>query len=199
MLVQTLRTRRPTLTDLLPRTFLVQLAIVFGYAGLIGIFAQISIPLPFTPVPLTGQTFAVLLGGAALGWRRAAAGGLIYLALGVIGLPWFAGGSGGVAILTAPTFGYLVGFAFAGTLVGWLAAHGLDRSPITTALTMAAGTIAIYAFGVSVLAFDLHLSLTRAVALGVTPFLIGDLIKLILAAGLLPGTWFILRLTGEHR
>ena len=103
------RLRAPVLSDLIPGDRVRDLLVVLGFAAAIGIFAQISIRLPFTPVPITGQTFAVLLGGMAVGTRRALAGTILYLALGLLGIPWFAAGSGGIAVATAPSFGYVVG------------------------------------------------------------------------------------------
>lgn len=183
--------RRQTLADLLPASLVTDLALIAGFAVLIGVFAQFTIPLPFTPVPVSGQTFAVLLGAAALGTRRATLGSLLYLGLGLVGLPWFAGGSGGLHIAVDPTFGYLVGFIAASAMVGALAERGLDRSPWTMALVMVAGNLVIYAFGVSVLALSLHVGAAKALALGMVPFLPGDAIKLVLAVILLPGAWYL--------
>ncbi len=190
MITQTLERRRPTLADLLPHTLVGEMVLPVLFAGFIGLFAQIAVHLPFTPVPMTGQTFAVLLGGAALGWRRSATGGLLYLAAGMIGVPWFAGGAGGFAILNSPSFGYLIGFILAASLVGWLASKGLDRGPLRTVFTMVIGNIVIYGLGALVLGMTLHVGFSRSIALGVTPFLLGDAIKLILAAVLLPGAWY---------
>lgn len=183
--------RRQTLADLLPASLVTDLTLIAGFAVLIGVFAQVTIPLPFTPVPISGQTFAVLLGAAALGTRRATLGSLLYLGLGLVGLPWFAGGSGGLHIAVDPTFGYLVGFIAASALVGTLAERGLDRSPWTMALVMVAGNVVIYAFGVGVLALSLHVGAVKALALGMVPFLPGDAIKLVLAVILLPGAWYL--------
>lgn len=190
MIARTLEKRRPTLADLIPQTLAAELALPVLFAGFIGLFAQIAVRLPFTPVPLTGQTFAVLLGGAALGWRRSATGSLLYLVAGMIGVPWFAGGTGGFSIINSPSFGYLIGFIVAGSLVGWLASRGLDRGPLRTAGVMVVGNIVIYGFGAFVLAISLHLGFSSTMALGVTPFLIGDFLKLVLAAILLPGAWY---------
>ena len=165
---------------------------VLGFAALVGLFAQISIKLPFTPVPITGQTFAVLLGGMAVGTWRAVAGMLLYLIAGLAGIPWFASGAGGLAVATSPTFGYIVGFVVAALAMGKLAALGLDRRPQTLLAAMVAGNGLIYLCGAGWLALALHLGAGRAVALGVTPFLLGDAIKAALAMVLLPGTWRLL-------
>ncbi|MGC9155197.1 MAG: biotin transporter BioY [Ferrimicrobium sp.] len=183
--------RQRSLSDLLPESLLTDLALIGVFAITIGIFAQISIPLPFTPVPITGQTFAVLIGSAALGLRRGTLGSLLYVGLGLVGVPWFAGATGGLKIAVDPTFGYLLGFIAAGAVVGYLAEKGLDRKFGRTVLLMAIGNVIIYSFGMGFLMLDLHLSIGRGLALGVTPFLLGDLIKLLLATGLLPGAWYL--------
>jgi biotin transport system substrate-specific component len=183
--------KRQSLTDLLPESLVTDLVLIGVFAIAIGIFAQVSIPLPFTPVPITGQTFAVLLGSAALGLRRGTLGSLLYVGLGLVGVPWFAGATGGLKIATAPTFGYLIGFIAASALVGYLAETGLDRKIGRTTLLMIVGNVIIYGFGMAFLMINLHVGLSRGLALGVTPFLLGDLIKLLLAAGLLPGAWYV--------
>lgn len=123
------RGRRLVLADLIPRskgTRLREAALVLGGAGLTGLAAQISVPVHGSPVPVTGQTFGVLLVGAALGARRGAASMALYLVAGFVGVPWFAGGTAGSIHLS--TLGYLVGFILAGALVGALAERGADRS-----------------------------------------------------------------------
>lgn len=184
-----IRASRLVLADLLPgrAAWVRSLAPVLGGALLTGLAAQVSIPVPGSPVPVTGQTFAVLLVGAALGTRRAAASMALYLAAGFAGVPWFAGGATGS--IHAPTLGYLIGFLLAGAFVGRCAELGADRSPWKTALTMAAGNLVIYAIGVTYLAVSLHVSARTAVSLGLTPFLLGDALKIALASGLLPGAW----------
>jgi biotin transport system substrate-specific component len=190
------RGERLVLADLLPPlkgTRLREAALVLGGAGLTGLAAQISLPVHGSPVPVTGQTFGVLLVGAALGARRGAASMALYLLAGFVGVPWFAGGSTGSIHLA--TLGYLVGFILAGALVGALAERGADRSPWRTALTMVLGNLVIYACGVPYLALSAHLSAASALHYGLTVFLLGDALKVLLAAGLLPGAW---RLAG-HR
>lgn len=149
--------------------------------------AQVAIPLPFSPVPLTGQTFGVLLTGALLGPRLGALAMLLYLVEGGVGLPFFAGGAGGVARLIGPTGGYLVSYPLAAALVGWLATRGWDRRPLTLFFAMLLGSLIIFAFGASWLAHFVGAS--RVLLLGVFPFVPGDLVKALLAAGLLPLGW----------
>ncbi len=160
--------------------------LVVGGAGFVGALAQISIPLHFTPVPITGQTLGVLLAGTALGWRRAAASMALYAIAGVAGVPWFAGHASGYV---GATFGYIVGFFFAGAACGYLAGRGADRSVLRALPAMLVAEIIIYAFGLTWLALDLHLSASATLADGFTPFLAGDAIKAVIAAGLLPAAW----------
>jgi biotin transport system substrate-specific component len=188
--------RRPlVLGDLLSGTLARDVALVVAGAVFVGLSAQVSFPIPGTPVPVTGQTFAVLLAGAALGWRRALPSMALYLAAGAAGVPWFAGASSG---WSAPSFGYVIGFVLAGSVVGALAARGGDRTPARTVLTMTLGTLLIYAVGVPYLMADLGVGLGKAVDLGVQPFLLGDALKVLLAAGLLPGAWLLLRRTDRR-
>jgi biotin transport system substrate-specific component len=181
-----------TLADVVPGGLVRSIALVIGGAIFVGLTAQVSIPLPFTPVPLTLQTFSVLLVGAALGSVRGAASMALYLLAGVAGVPWFAQQGSGWAFVS---FGYVLGFVASAWLVGWLAERGADRRVVPTIGMMALGNLVIYAFGVAglmVLVPSLTgkpMSLGTALTLGVLPFLIGDAIKILLAAGLLPGTW----------
>ncbi|MFH1524309.1 MAG: biotin transporter BioY [Chloroflexota bacterium] len=164
--------------------------ILFG-SLFVAALAQVRIPLPFTPVPLTGQTFAVLLVGAALGSRRGVASLGLYTLLGLVGLPVFAGGSGGTAHLFGPTGGYLLGFIAAAWVVGQLAERGLERSVRTSILPFLAGTAIIYLFGISWLA--VYLGFQKALTAGLVPFLVGDFIKLIGAALTLPAAWKLVK------
>lgn len=161
--------------------------IVLG-ALFVAALAQVKIPLPFTPVPLTGQTFAVLLVGATLGSKRGAASMALYIALGALGLPVFAGGASGIAYLSGATLGYLVGFVLAAYIIGLLAERGLERSVRTSLIPFMLGTLIIYICGALWLAVILG-SLGKAIASGVLPFLIGDAIKLIAASIVLPAAW----------
>ncbi len=160
--------------------------LVAGAAGFVGLLAQISIHLSFTPVPITGQTLGVLLAGTALGWRRAAASMGLYAIAGVAGVPWFAGHTSGYA---SASFGYIVGFFFAAVACGYLAERGADRSVLKSVPAMLVGEVLIYAFGCAWLALDLHLGAPATLRDGFTPFVIGDAIKAALAAGLLPVAW----------
>ncbi|GAA3823006.1 biotin transporter BioY [Sphaerisporangium flaviroseum] len=179
--------RPAVLSDLIPGRLVRDIALVVAAAGLTGLAAQVSIPLPGTPVPLTLQTFAVLLAGATLGLPRAFLGMALYLAIGQLGVPWFAP-SGGNA-----TLGYVVGFVLAASVVGALASRGGDRTPIRTLATMTLGTLLIYAVGVPWLMLATGMNLPAAFAAGVVPFLIGDGLKVLAAAGLLPAAWKLTR------
>ncbi len=166
-------------------------ALVLGGSLFVAALAQVRIPLPFTPVPLTGQTLAVLVVGAALGARRGSASLLLYLLMGLAGLPVFHGGTSGVAVVLGPTGGYLIGFVVSAYLVGALAARGLDRRVPTALLAFLAGEVVIYLFGVSWL--SVFLGWKGAIIGGLLPFLVGDGLKMIAAALLLPAAWKIAR------
>ncbi|WP_144378830.1 biotin transporter BioY [Mesorhizobium amorphae] len=177
-------------------TSLLQKAAVV-FAGSLLLWASAKVQLPFYPVPLTMQTFAVLAIGAALGWRLGLATVLLYLAEGAAGLPVFAGTPEkgiGLAYMMGPTGGYLLGYLPAAALCGWLAERGWDRSVALTALAMLAGTVTIYLPGLlwlgAVVGWD-----KPVLAWGLTPFLLGDLLKLSLASAALPLVW---RLVGRN-
>ncbi len=178
------------LADAFPRSAVRNLVLVVAGAAFVGLSAQVSIPLPFTPVPLTGQTFAVLLTAASLGMWRGVASMALYAVAGLAGVPWFADGSsafkGGVLVVS---FGYVLGFIAAAALVGWLAERGATRTAPRTAGLMILGNVVIYAIGATWLAAALDVSLAKAFDLGVQPFLIGDALKVALAAGLFPLAW----------
>ena len=178
-----------TLADLLPRTRARTVALVVGFALLTAAAAQITIPLPWTPVPLTGTTFAVLLAGAALGWRAGAASQILYNALALAGLPFYQDGQSGWTYATGATGGYLVGFVVAAAVVGFLAERGQDRTLATSVPAMLAGTAVIYVFGVLWLGHVLEASAVTALELGMLPFVIGDSVKLAIAGALLPAAW----------
>ncbi len=182
-------------TPLVSRVKVAAAGLVVGFALLTALMAQIEIPLWFTPVPITGQTFAVLLAGAALGMRLGAASQLLYVALGAVGLPFYSGGGGGWEIATGATGGYLVGFVIAAAVVGALAERKHDRSVLTAVPAFLTGTVIIYLFGVVWLAQFLDVGATEAMELGLVPFVIGDLIKATVAALLLPTAW---RLVGRR-
>ncbi|MFF1682450.1 biotin transporter BioY [Streptomyces sp. NPDC058256] len=174
------------LADLLPASRVRDTALVLGGAALTGLAAQISLPVPGSPVPVTGQTFAALLVGTALGTRRGFLSLAVYALVGMAGVPWFAGGGSGTA---APSFGYILGMLLAATVVGALARRGADRSVLRTAGTMLLGEAIIYAIGVPYLALATGMSASAAIAAGLTPFLIGDALKAALAMGVLPTAW----------
>ncbi len=171
-------------------------ALVLGGSLLIALSAQVAIPLPFSPVPVTGQTLAVLLVGALLGSRRGALAVVAYIAQGLAGLPVFAGGAAGLARLFGPTGGYLVGFVAAAFLVGLLAERGWDRRFGTTVAAMTLGNVVIYAVGATWLAVFVG-GLPQAWSMGVLPFLPGDAVKIVLAAVVLPGGWKLLGMRGH--
>ncbi len=174
------------LADYAARTTIAQIALVLGGAAFVGIAAQIAIPLPFTPVPLTLQTFAVLLVGAALGSVRGVLSMGLYALMGVVGVPWFAQGSSG---FSSASFGYILGFIVAAFIVGRLAERGASTTALRSAGLMVMGNIAIYTVGVIWLKFAISVDWATALSLGVIPFLIGDALKIALAAGLLPLSW----------
>jgi biotin transport system substrate-specific component len=184
---------RPVLADLLPRAAVRDVALVIGAALLTALAAQVAIPLPFTPVPLTGSTFAVLLTAAALGPARGLAGQALYLLLGLVGLPFYAGGESGIEYAIGATGGYRVGFLVAAVVVGWCARRGLDRKPHGTLFAFVLGSLTIYAFGASWLSVVADFGLGEALLRGVVPFLVGDALKAVLAAALLPAAWRLAR------
>jgi biotin transport system substrate-specific component len=183
--------QRGSLADLLPETLALDAALVVGAACFVGLLAQFSIHLGFTPVPITGQTMGVLLAGSALGWRRGGIAMALYVLAGLVGIPWYAQHAHGWSVLSGASGGYLVGFILAGLLCGWLADRGNDRKIMSSAGSMVVGNIVIYICGAAWLAHSLHLTIAQTMAEGVTPFYIGDLIKLVLASMLLPGAWYL--------
>lgn len=180
--------RAAVLGDLASTSLAGSAALVTGGAALIGLLAQVVVKLPFTPVPVTGQTLGVLLVAAALGRRRGMASTGLYGLAGVAGVPWFAGGVGG---WSAVSFGYVIGFVAAAAVVGGLAERGWDRRPLRTLAAMAVADAAILTCGTVWLAGVLDLGGRRAVELGVLPFLAGDAVKIGIAAALLPGAWWL--------
>ncbi len=161
---------------------------------LIACSAQLIIPLPFTPVPLTGQTFGVLIIAALLGSRRGVLAVITYLLEGFAGLPFFAGGVGGAAILFGPNGGYLIGFIFSALVVGLLAERGWDRRFRSAFFMMCLGVLPVYGFGALWLAR--FTGAGHVFYLGILPFLPGGLIKISAATLLLPSGWKLLRKSG---
>jgi biotin transport system substrate-specific component len=181
-------------------TTLLRAAAVLAVTVLTAVAAQISVPLPFTPVPFTLQPMVVLLGGAALGARLGATSQALYLLLGVAGLPVFAASPilpQGAARLIGPTAGFLLSYPLAAFVAGWLAERRFDRQYLTSLAAMAAGLAIVFAGGLSWLAYGpTALGLSQAVATALVPFLAADLVKLCLAAGVLPTVW---RVIGRDR
>lgn len=170
------------------------LVAVFGATAFIAAMAQVSIPLPFTPVPLTGQTLAVLLTISALGAYRSLAATTIYLVAAVIGLPVLApqaDGShiSGTSVFSMASFGYVVGFIVASFAIGKLAERGMTKTFLKTTLLMIGANIIIYSLGLLNLKSVTGASWSEVISWGLTPFIIGDLIKILIAANLLPATW----------
>ncbi|MFI8851985.1 biotin transporter BioY [Streptomyces sp. 891-h] len=186
-------TPRPgaVLADLLPassaaRARVRDVALVVGGAALTGTAAQLSVPIPGSPVPVTGQTFAALLVGAGLGAARGFLALALYAVAGMAGVPWFADASAGAGM---PSLGYVFGMMLAAAAVGALARRGGDRGALRTAGTMAVGMAVTYAIGVPYLALATGMSAGEAVAAGLVPFLVGDAVKAALAMGALPAAW----------
>src|SRR5262245_43855467 len=175
----------------------IRVAAVLFVTVLTIVAAQVSIPLPFTPVPFTLQPMVVLLGGAALGARLGMSSQLLYLAIGLAGLPVFAASPTlpqGFARLLGPTGGYLMSYPIAAFVAGYLAERGFDRRYVTSVLAMAAGLAVIFAVGVAWIAWGVpHAGFSTAIATGLVPFVPADIVKIFLAATVLPAAWRFLR------
>jgi biotin transport system substrate-specific component len=180
---------RRVLADVLPGSLVRDVALVVGVAALTALAAQLRIPIPGLPVPVTGQTFAVLLGAAALGPVRGSLAQVLYVGLGLAGLPVFTGGASGWEAVAGASGGYLLGFVAASAVVGALARRGADRRVLSTVAAYAAGTAVIYAFGVPWLAAVAGMPLSAALTAGAVVFLPGDAIKAVVAGALLPAVW----------
>jgi biotin transport system substrate-specific component len=168
---------------------LTDVALVVAGAALVALAAQWEIKLWFTPVPITGQTCAVLLVGASLGWLRGGASLLLYFLVGLAGAPVYAGGEGGWEWVKGATGGYLVGFILAAALTGWLAQRRWDRRFSSAVAAMLTASVVIYALGLPWLAHVANLGVEDTLEAGLYPFVVGDLLKLYLAGALLPGAW----------
>lgn len=190
-----------------PRQALRAFLLMVAGSVLVALAAQVTVPL--WPVPITGQTFGVLVVGMALGPRLGAGAMALYLAEGLAGLPVFAGGAGGPQVLASPSFGYLVGFVPAAALVGWLAGRGWDRSFRRTAAAMLLGNAVVYVPGLLWLG-GFFVAVTEApwavdalalkvLMAGFVPFVVGDAAKLLLAAAAMPLAWRTLRGAGRGR
>lgn len=177
---------------------LVGLALIVFFANFIALSARLAIPLPFSPVDVTGETLVVLLAGLALGPRRGMASVLVFLAEGAAGLPVFQGATGGAPMLVGPTGGYLWGFVLAAGLVGFLAERGAARRTGTLLLALVAGNLLIYLVGAGWLSVLLPGGVVAGVTAGILPFLPGDAVKCLIAAGVLPSAVrFVERLNGH--
>lgn len=190
-LVDAIAVRIPARTESRPGSLL----LVVGGSLLVALSAQLVVYLPFTPVPITGQTLGVLLVGATLGARRGAAALALYLAEGAVGLPFFAGGMAGAAVLLGPTGGYLLAFPLAAFVTGRAADRGWDRRGLTTAAAMSLGAAVIFAGGLAWLSF--FVGWERVWVAGLVPFLPGALLKIIVASAALPLAWRLLGRRGE--
>ncbi|CAB4628614.1 unannotated protein [freshwater metagenome] len=185
-----LSTRTNLIDRVVPRSLITDIVLVLGGAALTAAAAQVAIPM--WPVPITGQTFAVLLVGAVLGASRGAISMVTYFFMGAAGLPVFTGAVSGVSF--GPTFGYLVGFIAAAAIVGWLAKLNWHRTVFGVVVSFLLGNAVIYLFGLPWLAFALSnlglaSDLPAVLSAGLIPFLIGDAIKMVLAAAALPAAW----------
>jgi biotin transport system substrate-specific component len=170
-------------------------ALVLGGALFTAACAQIQFPLPGSPVPFTGQTFAVLLVGASLGAARGAASMLLYLLMGLVGMPVYQDFTSGWTVITGATGGYIVGFLLAAAVVGFAARRGWDRSPVKALPVFALGLALIFAVGVPWLAAAADYSLATAIDKGLTPYLFGEVLKVAAATALLPAAWRLVRRT----
>jgi biotin transport system substrate-specific component len=191
---------RPVLADLVPTAVFRgartrDLALVSGAALLTALLAQVVVPVPGSPVPITGQTLAVVLTAAFLGPLRGLAGQALYLALGAVGLPFYAEASGGFEVVTGATGGYLVGFLPAAFLIGLAARYRADRDLLRAVPLFVAGQAVVFAIGVPWLAVTVGLTADEALAAGFYPFIAGGLVKALVAAGVMTGAWR----TAEHR
>ena len=187
---------RPTLADrVIPRSLVTDMLLVV--TGVLFTAAAAQVVIPIWPVPITGQTLAVLLVGSALGAVRGAVSLAMYALVGLLGLPVFApqdDGSHltGFAALAAPSFGYIVGFILSAALVGWIAERAGDRKVLGAALSFLGGTVATFAIGLPWLAITLGLSLESTLQFGLYPFIVGGVIKAAIAAVVIPGVWAII-------
>jgi biotin transport system substrate-specific component len=170
------------------RTLALDIVLVVAGAALTALLAQVAVPL--IPVPVTGQTLAVLLVGATLGAARGAIALGLYAAVGILGVPVFSDYGSGLEVVLGPTGGYILGFIFSAALVGWLSERAWERQVLKALATFVAGTLVVFAVGLPWLAVALQLDLTQTLNAGLWPFLVGGAIKAALAAGILPLAWW---------
>ncbi len=179
-------------TDDYPRTLLRDFLLSFAFSIVIALCSQIAVPLPFSPVPITGQTFAVVLVGLVLGSRRALAALMMYVFEGALGLPVFApGGAIGIARLLGPTGGYIVGFMAAAYFSGFMAERGWDRNFFKLLMVMLGALTIIYSFGI--LRLSVFLPAGKLLAAGLLPFLPGEIVKMTLVSAALPVAWKLIK------
>ena len=184
----TLTLGRPTLADtIFSRSLTTDLVLVTSGAALTAVMAQIAVPL--YPVPITGQTLAVLLVGSTLGASRGMLSMVLYMLLGVVGLPVFTDASSGFSVLAGTTGGYIIGFIFAAGLTGWLAQRNWDKKFLGAAVSFLGGTVVTFAFGLAWLAIATGGTLEQVLLWGLYPFIIGGVIKAAIAAAIIPSTW----------
>ena len=185
---------RPVLADLVPTAVFRgartrDLALITGAALLTALLAQVAVPVPGSPVPITGQTLAVVLTAAALGPGRGVAGQALYLLLGAVGLPFYSDASGGIDVIAGATGGYLIGFLPAALLIGLAAQHRQDRKVWRALPLFVAGQAVVFAVGVPWLAVAADLTPAQALEAGFYPFILGGLVKAAIAGVLLPAAW----------
>jgi biotin transport system substrate-specific component len=181
--------RRLVLADrVLPRHLVTDVTLVVLGAALVGGLAQLYVPL--WPVPVTGQTLAVLLVGATLGSVRGALSMVLYAVAGGLGVPWFSEAAHGWSVIAGPTGGYIVGFVLSAFLVGWLSERQWDRKILKAIATFVGGSLVVFAVGLPWLSFVLNLNVQQTLEGGFYPFIVGGIIKAIIAAGLLPLAWW---------
>ncbi|MFB2556098.1 biotin transporter BioY [Herbiconiux liangxiaofengii] len=179
---------RATLADrLISRSVLTDVMLVAGGAAFTGLLAQIAVPL--WPVPITGQTLAVLLVGSTLGALRGVLSLTLYAVLGVVGVPWFSEATSGWQVVAGPTGGYIIGFIVAAGLTGWMAQRSWDRKVLGALAAFATGTLVTFAIGLPWLAASLGLNLEQTLQAGLYPFIVGGIVKTLLAAGIIPAAW----------
>lgn len=171
--------------------FVYDFMLIIGGSLLIAGLGQVAVMLPFSPVPVTGQTLGVLLAGAILGSRRGSCSVIAYVLEGAMGLPVFAMGRGGFAVLAGPTGGYVFGFIAAAFLVGYLCELGFDKNVVSCFIAMVCGIGVIYAFGWAWL--SVMLGVKHAFTSGVLPFVFGDIVKILIATLILPAGWKLIK------
>jgi len=191
--VPALPSRPLVLADLFPNVRARNAVLVAGGVLLMALLAQVAIPVPGSPVPITGQTLGVVLTAAALGPVRGVLTQVFYILAGMVGLPFFSEATHGVEVVFGATGGYLIGFIPAAYLIGLAAKHGMDRNPLKAVPLFIAGQAIIFAVGVPWLAAVAHLNAQQALDAGFYPFILGGIVKAAVAAAVLGGAWSVAR------